>query len=165
LNIFRYETVEGGIGKIGTVTSQKRSVRVREKNVETETFGSRPTSVRKKENNRKQAESCDTSFYRSSVIASVRLDNGHPDNGTGCGKNSFHCSIVTHVKNPVKSRAGDSAGPFREAVLTAPKVESGEHSEVDERRGNNSHFPKWNAMTSKSNKDKQGNLPRRCLHK
>lgn len=44
----------------------------------------------RKENDRKQSES----NVGASCRVSVRSDNSHPNNGTGCSKDSFHCSIV-----------------------------------------------------------------------
>lgn len=127
----------------------------RERKVETGIFGSRPIGMWKKENDRKQPA---VGVFVRHRLAAVRLDNSHPDNGAEYSEGSFHCPIVPHVmKNPASSQARCSTRPSREAVLTTPKIESGEHSAINEKKGNNGYFQKWNAIPSGSNKDKYGN--------
>lgn len=131
----------GKKGGIGIATGEKECER-RERKAETRNYGSRPASMRRKENDRKKSKPNIAGTCR----VSVRSDNSDPNNGAECGEWSFHCPIVlSDIKNSTDSQAPGGAKPsgevpFRNSEGKRPRArESGRKVEVG---GNNGGLPK-----------------------
>lgn len=89
----------------------------------------------KKENERANSSTALVVFEENRLM-SVRSDNDHPDNGTGCGSGSFHCSIVPCGMQLLGLRVQGSIEPFKETSPTSPKGNGPGYSEGSmERRG------------------------------